>query len=315
MAAIQSGDHSIHIPAVMLGGNVFGWTVDESMSYRILDRAVDGGLTAIDTADVYSVWAPGHAGGESETIIGKWLKQSGNRDRIVIATKCGMEMAPERAGLSAKWIETAVEDSLRRLQTDYIDLYQAHRDDPKTPLEETMAAFGRLIEAGKVRAIGASNYTSDRLKEALETSDRLGVPRFATLQPLYNLVERQDFEGPLQQLCQEEKIAVIPYYALAAGFLTGKYRTAEDVKAGSRGYKVERYMNEKGQRVLSALEKIAGESRATMGQVAIAWLAAQPAVTAPIASATSPEQVDELVAAANLKLSADAVKLLDEASS
>jgi aryl-alcohol dehydrogenase-like predicted oxidoreductase len=299
----------------MLGGNVFGWTVDESMSYRILDRAVDGGLTAIDTADVYSVWAPGHAGGESETIIGKWLKQSGNRDRIVIATKCGMEMAPERAGLSAKWIETAVEDSLRRLQTDYIDLYQAHRDDPKTPLEETMAAFGRLIEAGKVRAIGASNYTSDRLKEALETSDRLGVPRFATLQPLYNLVERQDFEGPLQQLCQEEKIAVIPYYALAAGFLTGKYRTAEDVKAGSRGYKVERYMNEKGQRVLSALEKIAGESRATMGQVAIAWLAAQPAVTAPIASATSPEQVDELVAAANLKLSADAVKLLDEASS
>ncbi len=308
------GKSGIQLPAIVLGGNVFGWTADESTSFRILDRAVAAGLNAIDTADVYTKWIAGHQGGESETIIGKWLKETGNRQRVVIATKVGMELGPDRKGLSAGWITQAVEDSLRRLQTDYIDLYQSHRDDEDTPLEETLGAFARLIEQGKVRAIGASNYTAERLAAALHTSETLGLPRFESLQPHYNLVERALFEGDLHQVCRDHDLGVIPYYALAAGFLTGKYRSAADVGDSARAKRVEMYLNERGQKVLAALDCIAHAHNAKPGQVAIAWLAARPGITAPIASATSIAQLDELIDAANLALKEDEIDALDQAS-
>jgi aryl-alcohol dehydrogenase-like predicted oxidoreductase len=308
------GKSGIEIPPIVLGANVFGWTADESTSFRILDRAVEAGLTAIDTADVYSRWVEGHQGGESEAIIGKWLKETGNRDKVIIATKVGMELAPDRKGLSAAWIERAVEDSLRRLQTDRIDLYQAHRDDAETPLEETLAAFARLIEAGKVRAIGASNYTAARLKEALDISERQGLPRFESLQPLYNLVERKAYEDDLQAVCREHGLGVIPYYAMAAGFLTGKYRSQADIGNAARAQRVGMYMNETGLAVLAALDQVAQKHEAKPGQVAIAWLAAQPNVTAPIASTTNLQQLDELVEAANLTLEDDDLAILNAAS-
>ncbi len=310
----QLGRSGLQIAPLVFGGNVFGWTVDEKTSFAVLDAFVAAGFNAIDTADVYSKWAPGTKGGESETIIGNWLKRRGSRDKVVIATKVGMDMGAGRKGLSKAYIQKAVEDSLRRLQTDYIDLYQAHADDAETPLEETLGAFARLVEQGKVRAIGASNYTAPRLKEALETSNRLGYPRYESLQPLYNLYDRSSFEGELERLCIEEKLGVIPYYALASGFLTGKYRSEADLGKSKRGAGIKKYLNPRGFRILKVLDEVAARYRATPAQIALAWLMARPSVTAPIASATSVAQLHELTKAVQLRLDRDAITLLDQAS-
>ena len=309
------GRSPLKVSPVCLGGNVFGWTVDEPTSFSILDAWLDAGFNFIDTADVYSRWAPGHAGGESETIIGKWLKASGKRDRVILATKVGMDMGDGRIGLQPAYIRRAVEDSLRRLQTDHIDLYQAHQDDEATPLEATLEAFGALVKAGKVRVIGASNYTALRLKEALETSRRLGLPRYESLQPLYNLYDRGAFEKELEPLCREQGVGVINFYALAAGFLTGKYRKSADAGKSPRGANtVDKYLNDRGQRILAALDTVAARTRSKPGQIAIAWLLAKPGVTAPIASASSLSQLAELESALRIKVSADDIALLDQAS-
>jgi aryl-alcohol dehydrogenase-like predicted oxidoreductase len=310
----ELGKSGIMLPPVMFGGNVFGWTADVAMSFKLLDALMEAGLNAIDTADVYSRWLPGHTGGESEAIIGTWLKERRNRDKVIIATKVGMDLGPGKSGLSKARIKYAVEVSLIRLQTDYIDLYQAHKDDEATPLEETLSAFGNLIKEGKVRAIGASNYTAPRLKEALETSARLGLPRYESLQPHYNLVERATFEDELGPLCLEENIGVINYYALAAGFLTGKYRSEADFANKARGGAVKTYLNPKGLGVLAALDEEAARLQASPAQLALAWLIARPEVTAPIASATNLAQLEELVKASVLKLDAQAIAALDKAS-
>jgi aryl-alcohol dehydrogenase-like predicted oxidoreductase len=308
------GRSALRLPPIMFGANVFGWTADEAMSHRLLDALMDAGLTAIDTADVYSAWVPGHEGGESESVIGRWLKQRGGRDRVVLATKVGMKMGSGDQGLSRAWILREVEASLKRLQTDYVDLYQAHKDDPTTPLEETLGAFAQLIEQGKVRVIGASNYTAARLQEALDTSARCGLPRFESLQPLYNLMERHGFEDELQPLCLRENIGVISYYALAAGFLSGKYRNEADLSKSPRGANLKKYLDARGDRVLGALDLVSARLGVTPAQVAIAWVIARPALTAPIASATSLEQFSDIVKAASLRLDADSVAQLDEAS-
>jgi aryl-alcohol dehydrogenase-like predicted oxidoreductase len=307
------GNSGLEVGPLVLGGNVFGWTADEATSFKVLDAFVASGLNMIDTADVYSKWIPGHQGGESETIIGNWLAQRKNREKVLIATKLGVEMAPGEQGLSRAYILRAVERSLARLKTDYIDLYQAHRDDDKTPFEETLAAFGELIKAGKVRAIGASNYKANRLAEVLKVSTAKGLPRYESLQPWYNLYDRFDFEGELQALCLRENIGVINYFSLASGFLTGKYRSQKDLEGRARGYRVKDMMNERGFRILKALDKVSAELGATPAQVSLAWLVAH-GVTAPIASATSLEQLRELIGATELKLSAEAVRLLDDAS-
>jgi aryl-alcohol dehydrogenase-like predicted oxidoreductase len=304
----------LEVGPLALGGNVFGWTIDEPTSFRILDAFVDAGFNLVDTADVYSRWAPGNQGGESETILGRWLKQGGRRDRIVLATKVGMEMGPDRKGLGRAYILKAVEDSLTRLQTDRIDLYQAHRDDPDTPLEETLGAFGELVQQGKVRAIGASNYSGARLAEALRISRENGLPRFESLQPQYNLCERAEFEAELEPVCREAGIGVIPYYSLASGFLTGKYRSEADLSGRARSGSVKKYLNERGMRILGALDEVAARVGSTPARVAIAWLLTRPGVTAPIASATSLEQLDDLVAATRLALDAPALERLDQAS-
>ena len=309
------GRSSLKVSPICLGGNVFGWTADEATSFSILDAWLDAGFNFVDTADVYSRWAPGHSGGESETVIGKWLKVSGKRDRVILATKVGMDMGDGKTGLKAAYIRQAVEDSLRRLQTDRIDLYQAHQDDESTPLEETLEAFASLVQAGKVRMIGASNYTAPRLQEALDTSKRLGLPRYECLQPLYNLYDRAVFEQELAPLCRAQGVGVISFYALAAGFLTGKYRKPADAGKSPRGKgTVDKYLNERGLKILAALDTVAARTRSKPGQVAIAWLLAQPAVTAPIASATSLEQVAELEQATRIKVSAEDIALLDQAS-
>lgn len=308
------GQSALEIGPIALGGNVFGWTVDEAMSFKLLDGFLDSGLNLIDTADVYSRWNPGNQGGESETIIGKWLKARGNRDKVILATKVGSEMGPDRKGLSRPYITRAVEDSLRRLQTDYIDLYQSHVDDPDTPIEETLTAYADLIRQGKVREIGASNFTGARLAESLRIAAEKGLPRYQSLQPLYNLVERKEFEGELEELCLREKIGVISYYGLASGFLTGKYRSLEDLKGRARAAGVEKYMNDAGFRVLEALDDVAASYGAKPGQIALAWLIARPSVTAPIASATNPEQLSELVKAAEIELDRNAIQQIDEAS-
>jgi aryl-alcohol dehydrogenase-like predicted oxidoreductase len=311
----QLGRSGLSVSPICLGGNVFGWTVDERTSFSLLDAWVDAGFNFIDTADVYSRWAPGHAGGESETVIGKWLKQSGKRDRVVIATKVGMDMGDGRIGLSRKWIEQAVDDSLRRLQVERIDLYQAHKDDEATPLEETLEAFAKLVDAGKVRAIGASNYSAVRLSQALQTSRRLGVPRFESLQPLYNLYDRAVFEKDLQPLCVKEDVGVINFYALAAGFLSGKYRKPEDAGKSARGANTtKKYLNERGLKILAALDEAARRTGAPPARVAVAWVMAQPAITAPIASASNIEQLREITRAAELRLDADTMALLGAAS-
>ena len=309
------GTSGLAIAPLVLGGNVFGWTADEPTSFAVLDAFVAAGGTMIDTADVYSQWIPGNKGGESETVIGNWLKHRGRRDDVQIATKVGL-MAPagmDHGGLSAAVIEAAVEASLRRLRTDYIDLYFAHRDDGDTPLEETLAAFDTLVKAGKVRAIGASNYMAERLAEALKVSDDHGLARFAVLQPVYNLLDRDDFEGSLQQLCIAENIGVVPYYALAAGFLTGKYRSEADLEGKPRAYRAKTYLGDRSRAVLAAMDAIASETGASLPQIALAWIAAKPGLTAPIASATSVAQLEELLPAMAMKLPADQVARLDAA--
>lgn len=305
------GRSALQVSPLCFGGNVFGWTADERTSFALLDAWTDAGFNFIDTADVYSRWAPGHTGGESETVIGRWLRLGGGRrEKVVIATKVGLDK-----GLSPACIREAVEASLRRLHTDCIDLYQAHKDDEATPLEATLETFARLIEQGKVRAIGASNYSAPRLAAALETSRRLGVPRYESLQPLYNLFDRAEFERDLQALCRREEVGVINYYALAAGFLTGKYRSAEDAARSPRGAGVvKKYLNGRGRRILEALDQAAGQIGHTPGQVAIAWVLAQPGVTSPIASATSMPQLKELLAAAELRLDPEILARLDRAS-
>jgi len=298
-----------------LGGNVFGWTADEKTSFQVLDRFVDAGFSLIDTADVYSKWVPGNSGGESEAIIGRWLKSRGRRNQVLLATKVGGEIVPGQKGLSAAHIKRAVEASLQRLQTECIDLYQAHYDDPETGFEETLRAFGDLIAAGKIRAIGVSNHDVNRLKAVLEVSKAGGLPRYETLQPLYNLYDREDFERNFAPLCRSEGIGVINFYSLASGFLTGKYRTEQDVSASARQRSNRKYMTPRGFRILDALDAVAKRTAAKPAQIAIAWLVAQPVVTAPIASATSIAQMDELIAAVRMPLDAEARSLLDTASS
>jgi aryl-alcohol dehydrogenase-like predicted oxidoreductase len=275
---------------------------------------VDAGLNFIDTADVYSTWAPGNKGGESETIIGKWQKQSGKRSKVIIATKVGSEMGPGKKGLSKAYMFRAVEDSLQRLQTDYIDLYQSHTDDAVTPLEETLEAYAQLIQQGKVRAIGASNYSAGRLAQALQASEQHKYPRYESLQPDYKLYDRAEYEQTLEPLCLEKKLGVIPYFALASGFLTGKYRSEKDLSQSPRGQGVKKYLTERGTRILNALDQVAEQHNATPGKVALAWLIARPSITAPIASATNLGQLNDLVEATRLELDQSSVELLNEAS-
>ena len=309
------GRSGLQVSPLAFGGNVFGWTVDEAMSFRLLDAWLDAGFNFVDTADVYSRWVPGHEGGESETIIGKWLRQTGKRNRVVLATKVGKPMGDDKVGLSAAYIREAVDASLRRLKTDHIDLYQSHDDDAKTPLEETAGAFAELIKAGKVRAIGASNFTAPRLAEALDVAERTGLPRYESLQPLYNLYDRAVFEAELEPLCLARDVGVINFYALAAGFLTGKYRTEADAAKSARGATTtKKYLNARGLRILDALDSVAQRHGVSPGQIAIAWQLARPGVTAPIASATSISQLDELAAAVALKLDAESITALDAAS-
>lgn len=308
------GRSGISAPPLAFGGNVFGWTVDEATSFRLLDRFVDAGFTLIDTADVYSKWVPGHVGGESETILGRWLARRGRRDDVIIATKVGGEMGEGAKGLSGPYIERAIDASLRRLQTDYVDLYQSHFEDLVAPADETFAAFARLIEKGKVRAIGTSNHSAARLKEMLAHSAAHGLPRYETLQPLYNLYDREQFERELRPICEAEHLGVIGYYSLASGFLTGKYRTEADVAASKRARSNQKYMNERGLRILAALDAVSARMQVKPAQIALAWVMAQPAVTAPIASATSLDQLEELIAAATLELDTTALAELDRAS-
>jgi aryl-alcohol dehydrogenase-like predicted oxidoreductase len=308
------GRSGLQVSKLCLGGNVFGWTADEATSFTLLDAWVDAGMNFIDTADVYSRWAPGHSGGESETVIGKWLKTSGKRDKIVLATKVGKDMGDGKIGLAPAYIRSAVEASLKRLQTDVIDLYQSHDDDPSVPLADTLGAYADLIKAGKVRAIGASNFSAARLSEALAVSAAHELPRYECLQPLYNLVEQPAFETELEAVCVQHGIGVINFFGLARGFLTGKYRSEADLAKSPRGQGVKQYLNPHGLRVLDALDSVAQRLNATPAQVALAWQIARPSVTAPIASATSLAQLADLVAAAQLALDADAIGTLNKAS-
>ncbi len=309
----EIGTSGIKVGPLGFGGNVFGWTVDERTSFALLDAFVDAGFNLIDTADSYSRWHPGNQGGESETIIGRWMKARNNRNTVIVATKLGSDMGEGRKGLSAKYMATAVEASLGRLQTDVIDLYQSHRDDEATPMAETLGAYARLIEAGKVRAIGASNFTAARLGEALETSRRLGLPRYQCLQPHYSMYDRA-FERELAPLCVKEQVGVINYYPLESGFLTGKYRSAADLGKSPRGEGMAERLNPRGLRILAALDKVAAQHGATPAQVAIAWVRSRPGITAPIASATSVKQFRELAAAPALRLDGAEIGALNTAS-
>ena len=308
------GNSGLEIAPLAFGGNVFGWTADEQRSFELLDSFVDAGFNLVDTADTYSTWVPGNHGGESETIIGNWFKRSGKRQKVILATKLGKPMGPRKKGLSRQYILSEVEDSLSRLQTDYIDLYQSHEDDKDTPLEESLATFAELIEQGKVRAIGASNYSAERLAQALKTSAEHGLPRYETLQPNYNLYDRADYEATLEPLCLREHLGVISYFSLASGFLAGKYRSEADLAGKSRAPMVKKYLNERGYRILRALDEVARRFNATPAQVSLAWLIAGPSITAPIASATNTTQLKELVAATRLRLDDEAVRQLNEAS-
>ncbi len=309
------GASGIDIAPLVFGGNVFGWTIDEDTSFRILDAFVERGFNCIDTADVYSIWVPGHTGGESETVLGKWLKARGNRSRVVIATKVGWEMSKEKKGLSKAYIVQAVEDSLHRLQTDYIDLYQSHKDDPDTAVEETLDAYATLVKGGKVRAIGASNFGAERLEASLKASAARGLPRYATLQPHYNLLERSDYERNLEALCVREGLGVIPYFSLAAGFLTGKYRTQADLAKSPRGPAfAKKYLDARGMRVLDALDAVAARRQSSPAAVALAWLLARPSITAPIVSATSLSQLETMFSAVDLRLERADIEALDAAS-
>jgi aryl-alcohol dehydrogenase-like predicted oxidoreductase len=296
----------------MFGGNVFGWTADEAASFSILDAFTDAGLNFIDTADVYSAWVPDNQGGESETILGKWFRASGKRDQVVLATKVGKH--PQRKGLSAGNIQAAVEDSLRRLQTDYIDVYFSHEDALDTPLAETLGAYQRLIEAGKVRVIGASNYSGARIREALAVSRQHGLPEYQIVQPEYNLYDREAYETDLEPAVLGEHLSSVVYYSLASGFLSGKYRSAADLTKSARGSRVVKYLTERGTRILDALDTVADQHGSTPATVELAWLVARPSVTAPIASATSVQQLENLAAAVHLMLTGSDMRMLDDAS-
>lgn len=305
------GATDLQTPPLVLGGNVFGWTADKATSFRVLDAFVERGGRMIDTADVYSAWVEGHEGGESESVIGEWLKASGKRDQVLLATKVGMLPGGEK--LAPARIAAAIDASLQRLGTDHVDVYFAHQDDESVPQEEYLAAFGRLVEAGKIRVVGASNFRAMRLKSSIDIATREGLPHVHVFQPEYNLVSRTGFEGELQNLCVEHNIAVTPYYGLASGFLTGKYRSREDLSKSVRGKGTAELLEGKGANVLAAMDAIAAETGASLAQIALAWLAAQPGVTAPIASATSVEQVEELTGSWDVKLSDDQLERLTTA--
>lgn len=308
------GTSALLISPITLGGNVFGWTLDEAGSFKILDSFADAGFNFIDTADSYSRFAPGNQGGESETIIGKWLKKRGNRKDMVIATKLGSDMGDGKKGLSAKYMREEVEASLKRLQTGYIDLYQSHYDDADTPVEETMTAFNDLIKEGKVRYIGASNLSAERIRESSDFARENHLQSYISLQPLYNLYSRQKFEDEYLKLVTDEHLAVIPYYSLASGFLTGKYRSEADLDKSPRGQGIKKYLDERGRRILDAMDKVAAEQNVPLSQIAIAWLLHKPFITSAIASATKEKQLNELINATSLQLSSEQMAALDNAS-
>ncbi|HEX9981431.1 MAG TPA: aldo/keto reductase [Flavobacterium sp.] len=310
----QLGTTNLEIYPVVFGGNVFGWTIDEKQSFKLLDAFHGAGFNCIDTADVYSRWASGNSGGESETIIGNWMKQKKNRSEMIIATKVGSDMGNGKKGLSKKYILNAVDDSLKRLQTDYIDLYQTHFDDESTPVEETLSAYDEIIRAGKIRFIGASNMSPERLKESLHVSAEKGLPAYETLQPHYNLYSRGTFEEGLEPICLGHGLGVITYYSLESGFLTGKYRSGNDLDKSPRGGGMSKYFNDRGMKILEALDKTAAEYNTTPAAVALAWLINRPSVTAPIVSATKIEQVDSIIMAPKLDLNADAIRFLNASS-
>jgi len=308
------GNTDLLVSPITFGGNVFGWTLDEKNSFEILDGFIDAGFNLIDTADVYSRWKPGNSGGESEKIIGNWIKARNNRNKIILTTKVGSDMGDGKKGLSKKYILEAIDASLQRLQTDYLDLYQSHFDDLETPVQETLEAYDQLIRAGKIRWIGASNFTPERLKESLETSQRLSLPKYQTFQPEYNLYKREGFEKEMEKVCLDNQLGVISYYALASGFLTGKYRSEADLEKSPRGGGAKDFMNDRGFRILKALDEVSELYNSTPASVALAWLIARPSVTAPIASVTSLNQLQDLTKAAALKLDNEALSILDEAS-
>jgi aryl-alcohol dehydrogenase-like predicted oxidoreductase len=314
MKTRKLGKSDLEISPLIFGGNIFGWTVDQAASFKLLDAFFAAGFNAVDTADAYSKWVPGHKGGESEIIIGEWMKQRGNRAKVIVMTKVGMDMGDGKKGLSKAHILRSVEDSLRRLQTDYIDLYQSHIDDPETPFEETLAAYAELMKQGKVRAIGASNHKGERLAAALEVSRKTGLPAYRSLQPNYSLIERADYETNLEPVCVKEGLGVISYFPLAGGFLTGKYRSESDAAGKARARNVTKYLNERGYKILGALDQVAAKHHATPAQVALAWLMARPSITAPIVSATNLEQLADLTASVDLKLDPDSVDQLNRVS-
>lgn len=310
----QLGNTDLEVYPITFGGNVFGWTIDEQTSFKILDGFTDAGFNFIDTADVYSKWKPGNQGGESENIIGKWMQDKKNRKDIIISTKVGSEMGPGKKGLSKKYILQAAEDSLKRLKTDYIDLYQTHFDDEETPVQETLEAYDQLIKEGKVRWIGASNISAERLIESLETSDRLGLARYQTLQPEYNMYNRENYEKNYEQIVLDNKLGVLNYYALASGFLTGKYRSESDLGKSMRGGAVKDYLNDRGFRILEALDNVSEQYSANQASIALAWLIKRNSITAPIVSVTSIAQLEDLTRAAALKLNTEDIAILDDAS-
>jgi aryl-alcohol dehydrogenase-like predicted oxidoreductase len=311
MKTTNLGSSNLEVSTLCFGGNVFGWTVDEAGSFELLDAFLAAGGNFIDTADTYSIWVPGLEGGESETIIGRWMKSRNNRSQVVLATKVGMEMAPDKKGLSKEYIFQAVEASLQRLQTDYIDLYISHTPDQSVPIEETLGAYAQLIEQGKVRVIGTSNESGESLRAALEASRTNGLPAYQSLQPLYNLYDRADFETELQPVCEEFNLGVTPYSALASGFLTGKYRNENDLGQSPRGGGVKAYMTDRGMKILEALDHVSREHRSTPTAIALAWLMSRSTVTAPIASATSMAQMKQLIAATQIELDAASLDLLN----
>jgi aryl-alcohol dehydrogenase-like predicted oxidoreductase len=314
MKTRKLGQSDLEVAPIAFGGNVFGWTIKEETSFDILDQFTAAGFNLIDTADVYSRWNPGNQGGESEIIIGNWMKSRKNREQVVVSTKVGSDMGSGRKGLSKDYIVTAVESSLKRLQTDYIDLYFSHYDDPETPVQETLEAYDELIKAGKVRWIGASNFSAERLLESIQTSERLHLPKYQVFQPEYNLYNRADYETQYEQIALDNELGVINYYALASGFLSGKYRSEADLAKSPRGGGVKSFLNERGFRILKALDQVAEQYNSNPASVAIAWLIARPSITAPIASVTNTLQLEELTNAAALELSTEDISILDEAS-
>jgi aryl-alcohol dehydrogenase-like predicted oxidoreductase len=314
MKTRKLGKSGLEISPLVFGGNIFGWTVDEAASFKLLDAFFAAGFNAVDTADAYSKWVPGHIGGESEIILGDWMKQRGNRAKVIVMTKVGMDMGDGKKGLSKAHILRSAEDSLRRLKTDYIDLYQSHVDDPDTPFAETLEAYAELMKQGKVRAIGASNHKGERLAAALGLSRKTGLPAYQSLQPNYSLIERADYESSLEPICVKEGLGVINYFPLAGGFLTGKYRSESDAAGKARARNVTKYLNERGYKILGALDQVAANHHATPARVALAWLMSRPSITAPIVSATNLDQLNDLIASVELKLDSDSIELLNQAS-